>query len=71
MKTSMLILVFLLIMMLLANTNKFKVLMTVTDVKMKYDLGMKHKYAIQVRVFLKVFAVAIYKMQVMMRVMLC
>ena len=59
MKVSILILVFLFITMLFVNTNKFKVLMTMTDVKMKYYLGMKHQYAIQVRVFLKVFAVAI------------
>ena len=47
------------IMLLFANTNKFKVFMTLMDLKKKYDQVMKHQYAIQAGVFLKVFAVAI------------
>jgi len=58
MKVSILIRV-IFIMMLFANTNKFKVFMTLTDLKKKYYQVMKHQYAIQAGVFLKVFAVAI------------
>ena len=47
------------IMMLLANTNKFKVFTTLTDLKQTHDQVMKHQYAIQAGVFLKVCAVAI------------
>ena len=47
------------IMMVYVNTNKFKVFMTLTDLKQKYYQVMKPQYAIQAGVFLKVCAVAI------------
>ena len=47
------------IMMLFANTSKFKVFMTLTDLKKKYYQVMKHQFAIQAGVSLNVFAVAI------------
>ena len=58
MKVSILIRV-ICIMKVCANTNKFKVFMTVTGLEKKYYQVMKHQYAIQAGVFLKVFSVAI------------